>query len=379
QIAIKVFGDDLAELRNAAKDIKDVISSIEGIAEPVIEQQTLVPQLQIQLLTDQLANYGLTAEVVQRNLETAMNGRVVTKLLVDQRTFDVLVRYEDLYRSDLNSLHRTPIELPDGRRIMLQDVAEIIRAAGPNTIKREDARRRIVVRVNTMGKDLVTAVKEIREKITTEVDLPTGYYVVYAGQHEAQASAMQRIVWLSLLSMIGVIVVLYATFPSFNLVFQILIAIPAAFVGGVIALVLTGQTLSVAGMVGFISLGGIAARNGILLISTYLSKIEEEGYVPEAIIAGNLDRLSPVLMTALTTGIGLIPLVIGGSLPGKEILFPVATVILGGLITSTLAEFLVRPGLFWFASKQTSQRLIAEKNSRSAGADSFSGTNPPVL
>ena len=178
--------------------------------------------------------------------------------------------------------------------------------------------------------------------------------MTYEGQFEAQQQANSRLLWLSGLALFGVIIVLYSAYSSLGIVFQLLVALPAAFVGGILALHLTHQTLSVAAMVGFISLGGIAARNGLLLISTYLEKIDTEGQRPEAIIQGSLDRLAPVLMTALTTGLGLIPLVVGGHLPGKEILFPVATVIVGGLVTATFAEFLIRPGLFWLSAKQPS-------------------------
>jgi len=264
-----------------------------------------------------------------------------------QRAFDILLRLEESQRRDLNNLHRTPMDLPNGKVIPLSAVARVYEAAGPNTINRDDGRRRIVVRVNTMGRDVGSAVAEIKARVASEVDLPEGYFVTYAGQFEAQQQASSRILWLSGIALIAVIVVLYSTYNSFNIVFQLLLAVPAAFVGGIIALYLTGQTFSVAAMVGFISLGGIAARNGLLLVSTYLKQMKDRQLSEDIIIQGSLERLAPVLMTALTTGLGLVPLVIGGHLPGKEILFPVATVILGGLVTATVAEFLIRPGLFW--------------------------------
>jgi len=209
-----------------------------------------------------------------------------------------------------------------------------------------------VVRVNTLGRDVGSAVGEIKQRITDRVDLPQGYFVTYAGQFEAQQQASRRILWLSGLALVVMILVLYSTYGSLSIVFQLLIVIPAALVGGIAALYLTDQTFSVAAMVGFISLGGIAARNGLLLISTYISRLDQSALTKELIVQGSLDRLAPVLMTALTTALALVPLVVGGHLPGKEILFPVATVILGGLVTATIAEFLIRPGLFWF-SRQT--------------------------
>ncbi|QDU86916.1 Cobalt-zinc-cadmium resistance protein CzcA [Pirellulimonas nuda] len=348
QIAIKLYGDDLGELRAQAESIKGAIQDIPGIAPPVVEQQQQVPQLRVELRRDQLATFGLTAARVLEFVETAMNGQVVTQVIEGQRSFDLLVRMEESYRTDPEALGRTPIDLPDGGVVPLSEVARIYEGAGPNTISREDARRRIVVRVNTAGLDLASAVQQIEARIAERVDLPEGYFIEMGGQFEAQREATQRIGWLSLVSIAAVFVLLYGALGSASLVWQVLVSLPVALVGGVWALVLTGQDFSVAGMVGFISLGGIAARNGLLLVGTYLDRGREEGLTQEVIVAGSLDRLAPVLMTSLTTGLGLLPLVIGGDQPGKEILYPVATVILGGLATSTACELLLRPGLFWF-------------------------------
>ena len=364
EIAIKLYGDDLNVLRRKADEIKAAIQDIPGIAEPFVEQQQNIPQLRIELLRDRLAFYGMSAEYVNEFIETALNGRVVSTVLDGERTFDLLIRLDEPYRTDYVNLHRMPVELPDGSgRIPLSAVAHVYEGAGPNTINREDARRRIVIRVNTLDRDVGSAVAAIKQTVREEVTLPDGYFVVYGGQFEAQQAATERILLLSAIAMVGVFLVLYSVFPSVGVVLQILIALPAAFVGGVAALVITDQTLSVAGMVGFISLGGIAARNGILLVSHYLHLYPEKGFTREMILQGNLERLAPVLMTALTTGIGLVPLVVGGHLPGKEILFPVATVILGGLVTSTLCEFLVRPGMFWFFSENAAARLATTSGS----------------
>ena len=348
EIAIKIFGDDLKELEKTAKKVKEAVERVDGLAPPVVEQITYIPQVQIELKRQQLARYGVSATYIHEMVETALNGRVVSRVLDGQRSFDLLVRFDDHFRGDFDSLDRTPIELPDGARVPLSDLARIKSAEGPNKVKREDARRRIVVRVNTRGRDLRSAVNAIRETIESDIVLPEGYSVVYSGQFEEEAAATQRLLIFSALAIVGVFVVLYSTFSSINLVLQILVALPIAFVGGVVGLYLTKQTPSVASMVGFISLGGIAARNGILLIETYLAGVAESGSQKETVIQGSLDRVAPVLMTALTTGLGLVPLVLGGHLPGREILFPVATVILGGLTTSTFAEFLIRPGMFWF-------------------------------
>lgn len=349
QIAIKIYGDDLDVLRREAEQIRAAIADIDGIAPPLVEQQQPMPQFRVELKPDMLAHYGVTAGFVNDFIETAIHGQQVSQMLDGQRTFDVLLRLQESQRRDLENLYRLPLELPSGLRIPLSAIAHVYEAAGPNTINREDGRRRIVVRVNTTDRDVGSAVEEIQQRIAARVELPTGYFVSYSGQFEAQQQANRRILWLSGLALVVLVLVLYSTYGSLSLVFQLLIVIPAALVGGIVALFLSGQTLSVAAMVGFISLGGIAARNGLLLISTYLKRLEHSDLTPEALVAGSLDRLAPVLMTALTTAMALVPLVIEGDAPGKEILFPVATVILGGLVTATLAEFLIRPGLFWFA------------------------------
>src|SRR6185503_8158868 len=231
---------------------------------------------------------------------------------------------------------------------------------GPNAVNRENARRRIVIRCNTQNRDLASTVKEIRERISQHVELPEGYFVEYGGQFESQQRATTLIVVLALVSIAGMFVVLLILYPSVPIVLQILNALPTAFIGGVFALVLTGQTLTVASLVGFISLGGIAVRNGILLVTHYfhLMKEEREPFTRQMVLRGSLERLAPVLMTALTAGIGLVPLVLGGKKPGLEILYPVATVILGGLITSTFCEFLLHPGLFWRFSGKDAAKIV---------------------
>lgn len=359
QIAIKIYGDDLGVLRRQANAIKAAIADLPGLAEPVVEQQATIPQLRIELRRDKLAFYGVSAAYVNKMIETAMHGRVVSTVLDGQRQFDLVVRFDDPYRTDLPNLNRMHVELPDGTKLPLSELANVYEGGGPNEVSRENARRRIVVRVNTLGRDLGGAVEAIRQRVAEKIDLPEGYIVTYGGQFEAQEEATRRITWLSLLALGGIALLLYSTFHSASVVLQILVALPAAFVGGVTALVLTGQTLSVAAMVGFISLGGIAARNGILLVSHYAYLYREEGFTKEMILRGSLERLAPVLMTALTAGLGLVPLVIGGHLPGKEILYPVATVILGGLFTSTMCEYLLRPGLFWFFTRNSVDRLAA--------------------
>ncbi len=365
QIAIKIYGDDLDTLVASAERIKGIIQTVPGVTPPVIEPIRQSEELHIRLRPDALSRYGVTRAYVAQVLQTALQGDVVSQVLEGQRRFDLLVRLEERYRTDYANLGRLRIDLPDGRgQVELSSLAEIGEGVGPNAVNRENARRRIVIRCNTQDRDLASAVAEIQERVRNNVALPEGYFVEYGGQFESQQRATTLIVLLAAVSVIGMFVVLMLLFPSVRIVLQILNALPTAFIGGVLALVLTGQTLTVASLVGFISLGGIAVRNGILLVTHYFHLMKEEGeaFTPEMVLRGSLERLAPVLMTALTAGIGLVPLVWGGQEPGREILYPVATVILGGLVTSTFCEFLIHPGLFWKFSGQDAVRLVQSQD-----------------
>ncbi|MCU0705202.1 MAG: efflux RND transporter permease subunit [Fimbriiglobus sp.] len=377
QIAIKVYGDDLDQLQRLATQIKAAISDVPGVTPPVIDPQETVDELHVVLRPDDLARYGLSREYVARFIETAMKGEVVSQVLEGQRRFDLVVKLNAAYRTDYHRLGELRIDLPgparvpaslaDGpgtgavpRQVRLKDVADLPDAAGgPNQINRENVRRRAVIRCNTQGRDLAGVVADIEQRVKTRVPMPEGYFVEYGGQFEAQRSATVLISVLALVSVAGVFVVLYLLYPSVRVSLQILNAVPTAFIGGVIALVLTNQTLTVASLVGFVSLGGIAVRNGILLVTHYFHLMKEDGlpFSQQTVLRGSLERLAPVLMTALTAGIGLIPLVVGGKKPGLEILYPVSTVILGGLVTSTFCEFLIHPGLFWKFSGKDAERL----------------------
>ena len=360
QIAIKIYGDDLDVLQQLAEEAKAAIRDVPGITPPVVEPIRQTPELHIRLRADDLAFFGVTREYVANILQTALQGEVVSQVLEGQRRFDLLVRLEEEYRTDYANLGRLRIDLPNEHgQIELREVADIGEGVGPNGVNRENARRRIVIRCNTQGRDLAGAVGDIKRRLQDQVELPIGYFVEFGGQFESQQRATRLIIVLAAISVVGMFVVLLFLFPSVRVVLQILNALPTAFIGGVLALVVTNQTLTVASLVGFISLGGIAVRNGILLVTHYfhLMKEEGEGFDIDMILRGSLERLAPVLMTALTAGIGLLPLVLGGQEPGREILYPVATVILGGLITSTFCEFLIHPGLFWKFSGQDAARL----------------------
>jgi HME family heavy-metal exporter len=362
QVVIKLYGDDLEILRSKAKEMEQAISSVEGVTDLQVEPQVDIPQLRIQIDGQKLKTYGLTREDINEFVETAMNGEVVSEVLLGQRTFDLLVRLDEPFREDLEAVKRLSIDLPAGGATMLNSVAKIYTAAGPNTISRENVRRRIIIQCNTANRGLVDVVRDIQLRVKSiERSLPTGYFVSYEGQFQSQQSASRVIGVLFALSLVGVFLVLYTMFRSANLSLQVMIALPMAFIGSVAALYLTGQTLTVAAMVGFISLCGIASRNGILLINHYLHLVKYEGekWSREMIVRAGKERLAPVLMTALTSGIGLVPLALAAGEPGKEILYPVATVIIGGLISSTLLEFLVRPALFWRFGLGAAKRVVA--------------------
>lgn len=368
QVAIKLYGDDLDKLRELAGQVRDVIVEVPGVTPPIIDPQERVDEIHVVLRPDDLAIHGLSREYVAESVQTALKGEAVSVVIEGQRRFDLVVKLQEPYRSDAYKLGELRLELPNGRgQIRLREVADLpASASGPNLVNRENVRRRQTVRCNVSGRDLDTTVTEIERRVREKVALPEGYFVEFGGQFEAQRSATRLIAVLAAVSVAGVFLVLMMLFPSARIAFQILNAIPTAFIGGVIALVVTEQTLTVASLVGFVALGGIAVRNGILLVTHYFHLMTEEGqpFSKETVLRGSLERLAPVLMTALTAGIGLIPLVVGGQKPGLEILYPVATVILGGLVTSTFCEFLIHPGLFWkFSGKD------AEKLARSEGSD----------
>jgi HME family heavy-metal exporter len=385
QIAIKVYGDDLDTLEKYANQIKGLIADIPGVASASVEPIQQVDEIHIRLRPDRLSENGLSRAYVGHVVQTALHGATVSQVVEGQRRFDLVLRLEEPFRRDMTRVGELLIDLPDlpneadphdsaappagvkkPRQMRLKDLAYITPLtggeAGPNQVKRENARRRLIVRCNAAGRDLGSVVKDIQAAIKAKVRLPEGYHIEYGGQFESQERATRLIVGLAAVSVVGMFFVLYMLFPASRIVIQILHAIPVAFIGGVLALVITQQTLSVASLVGFISLGGIAVRNGVLLVTHYvhLMRHEDEGFTQQMVVRGSLERLSPVLMTALTAGIGLLPLVIAGHQPGREILYPVATVILGGLVTSTLCEFLLHPGLFWRFSGQQAERLAKE-------------------
>jgi HME family heavy-metal exporter len=372
QVGIKIYGDDLVVLRRTAERMKGLIADVPGVKDLMVEQQTEIPQLQIRLLRERLVQYGLTADDVNEFIETAMHGKTVSEIVDGERKFDLVVRLDEPYRIDINTLRRLSISLPAGGRVPLETVADIRQGSGPNTINRENVRRRIVVQCNTAGRDLAGVVTDIQARLASiQAELPTGYFVEYGGQFESQRQATRMIGILGMVSLVGMFLALYALFGSTNLALQVLAALPMAAIGSVAALVLTRQSLTVASMVGFISLSGIASRNGILLIAHYLHLVrhEGEGFTPEMVERAGRERVAPMLMTALTAGIALVPLVLAAGEPGREILYPVATVILGGLISSTLLDFFVHPALFWCFGRGQAEKAMTAADHDELSAD----------
>lgn len=361
EIAIKIFGDDLDTLGSLARQVRAAIEEIPGLTTPVVDPQETVDELQIIPRPEDLAFHGISRDQVARVVETAMKGEVISRVFEGPRRFDLVIQLKSGALTNARQLGQLRIPLPGGKgQVRLKDLADIPEGAGgPNQVNHENARRRAVIRCNVSGRDLGGVVADIERRVRSGVAMPEGYFVEYGGQFEAQRSATFLIAFLAALSVCGIFLVLFLLYPSIPVSLQILNAVPTAFIGGVLALAFTGQTLSVASLVGFVSLGGIAVRNGILLVTHYFHLMREQGlpFSRETILRGSLERLAPVLMTALTAGIGLVPLVAGGNKPGLEILYPVSTVILGGLITSTLCEFLVHPGIFWRFSGRDAEGL----------------------
>jgi len=364
QVGIKLYGDSLEVLRAKADEIKAAIDDVPGVKDLMVEPQIEIPQLRINLDRDALAVNGLNSADVNELVETAMNGRVVSEIVLGERKFDLLVRLDDPYRNDPHELRRMSLQLPHGGQIPLSAVARVVDSSGPNTINRENVQRRIIVQCNAADRDLGSLVAEIQQRLAPiQASLPSGYFIHYSGQFESQQSATKTIGLLSLVSLACMVLALYTLFNSLNLSLQVLAALPMAAIGAVAALVVTGQSLTVASMIGFISLAGIASRNGILLIAHYLHLLRYEGerFTPAMIERAGLERLAPMLMTALCTGIALVPLAMAAGQPGKEILYPVATVILGGLISSTLLDFFVRPALFWTFGRRAARQAMQHR------------------
>ncbi len=345
-IAVKIFGPELGELRRLAEAVRQAVEDVPGVADLAVEQQADVPQLRIIANRDVMAGYGMTAGHLADAIDVAFYGEVVSQVLEGQNVFDLVVRLDERYRVDAEQIGRTLIDTPAGSKVPLHYLADIRQERGPNTISREDVQRKIVVQSNVQGRDVGGVVDDFRERIVAAVTLPEGYYIEYGGQFESGQAALRTITILSILSLLSIFVVLFQEFRSATLAFLIMVNLPLALIGGIVATALSAGVLNVATLVGFITLFGIAVRNGILLVSHYQRLLGEGLAVRQAVFQGSLERLNPILMTALTAALALIPLALGGGEPGKEIQAPMAIVVLGGLLTSTALNMVVVPALY---------------------------------
>ena len=352
-IAIKVFGPDLTTLHSIGLQIQQATRSIDGVTDLNVEQQVERPQLVIRPRRLLLASNGITLPQFAAYVNAALGGEVVSQVQDGGKTFDLTVRMADEDINSIDHIRNMLIDTADGRQVCLSDVADIFSSAGPNTISRENAQRKLVVSANAQGRDLRSVVNDMRQSIETNVKLPDGYRVEYGGQFESEASASRLLLALSVVSIVVILLLLYLQFRSWKQSVVVLLNLPLALIGGVLALVVTGGVVSIPAIIGFISLFGMATRGGMLLVDRYNELARHGLSRREVVLRGSLDRLLPILMTALSSGLALIPLALGSSLPGNEIQSPMAQVMLGGLLTSTLLNLIIVPLMAPLKVKET--------------------------
>lgn len=410
QIAVKIFGQDLRELRTAAYNMQERMQPIPGIVDLQIEPQIEISQIRLRVKRDEAARYGLAPGDVADLLETAYKGQVVSQVLDEDRYFGLVVWYDEASRSDPEVINETILETPSGRRVALGQVAEVLDTTGPNTLNRENVQRRIVVFCNVQGRDLASVVADIKTAVAPVEEslrqLSGSYYVEYSGQFEAQQQANRRLAILGSLSILGVFLLLCKALDSWRAALQVLVNIPLAAFGSVLTLLIVNRpewaalqavpwwdwprvwvsatSLSVAHWVGFITLIGVVSRNGIMMISHYIHLMQHEGesFSEQMIVRGSLERLAPVMMTAMTSFIGLLPLLFGAGQTGKEILYPLALVVFGGMLTSTILDQVVTPALFFKFGRKIYERKQRDPNSIEPGSPPIPvgiPTPPPAM
>ncbi|MCW1148371.1 efflux RND transporter permease subunit [Flavobacterium lacisediminis] len=351
-IAIKIFGNDLNKLFTLSNEIKAKIQNVEGLVDLSVEQQVEIPQIQIKAKRDMLNQYGITIGQFNEFVDVAFAGEKVSEIYEGNKTFDLMLRFDDANKGKIENIKNAMIDTHDGKKIPLYYVADVVSTSGPNTINRENVQRKTVVSANVSGRDQKSVVADIQKIINEEVKLPEEYHIEYGGQFEAEAEASKTLVLTSLISLLVIFLILYQEFKKVKTASIILLNLPLALIGGVFSIYFTSGILSIPAIIGFITLFGVATRNGILLVSHY-ETLEKEGLsLYETVIQGSKDRLSPILMTALTAGLALIPLAIASDLPGNEIQSPMAKVILGGLLTSTLLNIFIVPVVYYLSNRK---------------------------
>jgi len=342
-IAIKIFGSDLSKMFQMANEIKGSIESIDGVVDVNVEQQVEIPQIQIRPKRDMLAKYGISISTFSDFIDIAFAGEKVSDVFEGVKAFDLVVKYNEENRGNIAALRNALIDTWDGKKIPFSYVADIQSLSGPNTVSRENVQRKLVVSANVAERDLRSVVTDIKAAVDKDIKIPEEYRIEFGGQFESEAKASKTLALTSLISFLIIFLLLFQEFRSFQLASIILINLPLALIGGVFTIYFTSGMLSIPAIIGFITLFGIATRNGILLISNYQNMLGKGLEIKEIIVQGSIHRLSPILMTALTAALALIPMALGGDEPGNEIQSPMAVVILGGLLTSTLLNVYVIP------------------------------------
>lgn len=351
-IAIKIFGQDLNTLFSLANQMSNTIEGIDGLVDVNVEQQTEIPQIQIKADRDKLAMYGISMRQFNEFIDVAFAGEKLANIYEGQRSFDLILRFSEDYTSRIDGLKSALIDTEDGKKVPLEQVARVISAAGPGSVSRENVQRKIVVSANVAERDLRSVVEDIKANVKTNLELPEGYRVEYGGQFENEAKASQTLLLTSLLAICVIFLLLYQEFKNTQLAGIILLNLPLALIGGVFAIKFTSGIISIPAIIGFITLFGIATRNGILLVSNYQQLKDSDKDLLKIIKHGSIDRLNPILMTALTAALALIPLALNGNAPGNEIQSPMAKVILGGLLSSTLLNMYVIPIVYYLLKRK---------------------------
>lgn len=357
-IAIKIFGADLNKLFTLSNQIKTKIQNVEGLVDLSVEQQVEIPQIQIKAKREILNQYGITIGQFNEFVDVAFAGEKVSEIYEGNKTFDLMLRFDDANKGKIDNIKNALIDTYDGKKIPLYYVADIVSTSGPNTINRENVQRKTVVSANVTGRDQKSVVADIQKIINDDVKLPEEYHIEYGGQFEAEAEASKTLVLTSFISLLIIFLILYQEFKKVKTASIILLNLPLALIGGVFSIYFTSGILSIPAIIGFITLFGVATRNGILLVSHY-ETLEQGGLsLYETVIQGSKDRLSPILMTALTAGLALIPLALASDLPGNEIQSPMAKVILGGLLTSTLLNIFIVPIVYYLSNRKKASNEI---------------------
>ena len=362
-LLVRIVGPDLQILRQHANDVATLMAEVPGVQDLRVEQLVDVPQVEILLKPQATAEYGLSVGAANHAIQTLLRGTHVGQVFEADSVFDVIVRSDSTLRDDPRGLKDVLVDGPQGHPIPLSGLADVGITSAPNMINREQGRRRLLVTCSAEGRDVESVMADIRERLRSKISLPAGYHFEFAGEFAAKADAQQRMLWLGAASLLGILLLLYLDFQNLKLSLLVMLSVPLACVGGIVSVLLAGGDISLGSLVGFVTVFGVAVRNGILLISNYLH-LQEQGqpFGSQLILKGSVERLAPILMTAGTTAMAIIPLVVAGNLPGHEIEHPMAVVIMGGLVSSTVLSLFVLPAVFL----RFGQTVVRSRESRAS-------------